>query len=189
LRETTLPAGVTAGSRVMPPGAAPAAAGQAPQRASAQKTVYLFNADQDDLYFDKQPFRLVNDGGEMTYGGFGGATVFRIQSKPTSKSASLIIPLPRPDALAGMKTLHLRFRLAEPADVPSGQFTLTSRVAKDWQKRLAPGDAPKELKAGQWYDLSYDLSSWDLKAVQYLRLYHAPADRAVTYDLAAVWGE
>jgi hypothetical protein len=189
LRETTLPASVTAGSRVVPPGAAGAAAGQTPGHTSAQKTVYLFNADQDDLYFDKQPFRLANDAGEMTYGGFAGATVFRIQSKPKNKTASLMIPLPRPDALAGMKTLHLRFRLAEPAAVPSGHFTLTSRIAGDWQKRLAPSDAPRELKAGQWYDLSYDISSWDLKAVQYLRLYHAPADRAVTYDLAAVWGE
>jgi hypothetical protein len=192
LRENTLPAGVTTPSRVTPPSKAPAqASAHTTGPASAQSAKTLFNAEQEDLYFDKQPFRPINDAGQMTYGGFQGAVVFRIQAKPKTKSASLIIPLPKPDALAGLKTLHLRLRLVEPATLPPSHLTLTARAKDQWLQRLTPQNAPRQLEAGQWYDLQYALSAWKAQAIQYLRLYHAPAKQPqpLTYDIAAIWGE
>lgn len=168
--------------------AADESAAPTPPAGDSPQTILAPSAEPG--FLEKHPVRLLNDKGKVTVQ-TQAEPVVRVASEPEGRHAGLIIPVPKSDALATAKTVHIRFRLVSPEKVRAAQFVLSARLVKEWAKHAPPPQPKKTLAAGQWHVLSYDVSGWDKASMQYLRLYHATQEpvQPTTFELAQVWWE
>jgi len=129
---------------------------------------------------------LANDGGTLEVK----PDCLHVAAQPKSRFASLLLPVVWQNVTGERKTLRLRLRVAAPESVGAVRFVITARSGGEWAPLLCPTRVKRTLAAGEWRELSFDLTKWETIPTGPLRLYHSYQEPLpVSFDVAAVWVE